>query len=148
MKLQIHWGVAVALFYTAFALSTVGFVAFAMTRDVELVSDDYYAQALDHDRHMQAVANGDALAGAVSALVEGDTLRLQFPAAMASRVRGTAHLYRPADARADRAEALVPEADGSQSIALRGLARGHWRVKLQWSADGRDYFVQRDVRVP
>ena len=61
MKMRVHWGVAVAVFYTAFALSTVGFVAFAMTRDVDLVSDDYYAQALAHDRHMQAVANGDAL---------------------------------------------------------------------------------------
>ena len=41
MKLRMHWGVAVAVFYTIFALGTVGFVAFAMTRDVELVSVDY-----------------------------------------------------------------------------------------------------------
>ena len=79
MKLRMHWGVAVAVFYTAFALSTVGFVAFAMTRDVELVSDDYYQQALAHDRHMQAVANGDALGAALGATRLPDEVRSACP---------------------------------------------------------------------
>ncbi|BCS34421.1 hypothetical protein TBR22_A36480 [Luteitalea sp. TBR-22] len=148
MKIRIHWGVAIAIFYTAFALSTVGFVAFAMTRDVELVSDDYYAQALAHDRRMQATANADGLGQAVSARVEGGQVRLQLPREMASRVRGTATLYRASDARADRAEALVPGADGAQVMATAGLPSGHWRIKLQWSADGRDYYVERDIRLP
>ena len=148
MKLRIHWGVAVAIFYTAFALSTVGFVVFAMTRDVELVSDDYYAQALGHDQHMQAVANADALGHAVSARVDGGQVSLQFPAAMASRIRGTATLYRAADARADRQLALVPAADGTQAVPVAGLATGHWRIKLQWSADERDYYTERDIRLP
>lgn len=148
MQIRIHWGVAVAIFYTAFALSTVGFVAFAMTRDVQLVSDDYYAQALDHDTRMLARANAEALGQAVAIGVEGGEVRLRFPVTMASRVRGTATLYRAADARADRTAALVPAADGTQVIPVAGLARGHWRVKLQWSADGRDYYVERDIRVP
>lgn len=148
MKLQFHWGVAVALFYTAFALSTVGFVAFAMTRDVELVSDDYYAQALGHDQRMQAMANADALGTAVSARVDGRQVRLRFPVDMAGRVRGTATLYRASDARADRTEPLVPGPDGSQVLAGNGLAKGHWRLKMQWTADGRAYHIERDIRLP
>ena len=62
MKFRFHLGVAVVAFYALFALSTIGFVAFAMSQDVDLVSSDYYARSLEHDRHMQAVANG---AGAV-----------------------------------------------------------------------------------
>lgn len=148
MKLRIHWGVAVAIFYTAFALSTVGFVVFAMTRDVELVSEDYYAQAIDHDRHMQAVANADALGPGVSVRVEGGQAEVRFPSAMASRIRGSATLYRAADATADRSVALVPAADGVQAIPVSGLAPGHWRLKLRWSADGRDYYAERDIRLP
>ena len=145
MKLEIHWGVAVAVFYTAFALSTVGFVAFAMTRDVELVSADYYGQALDHDRHMQAVANGDAL-GPVVALTAGE-VRLRVPATMVQTMRGTATLYRASDAHADRTMALMPAADGTVVIPTAGLASGRWRLQVQWSSEGRDYYLERDLRL-
>ena len=59
MKIRVHWGVAVAVFYTAFALSTVGFVAFAMTRDVDLVSVDYYQQIAENIETDNMEAFGD-----------------------------------------------------------------------------------------
>ena len=148
MAPRVHWGVAVAVFYTAFALSTVGFVVFAMSRDVELVSEDYYARALEHDGHMQAQANGDALGRAVTATVAEGHVLVRVPPDMASLVRGTATLYRAADAAADRTIALVPAADGTVVIPTTGLASGRWRVKLVWSADGRDYYAERDIRLP
>lgn len=148
MALRIHWGIAVAVFYTAFALSTVGFVVFAMSRDVELVSEDYYARALQHDGHMQAVANADALGTAVQATVADGRLVVRMPAAMAPLVRGTATLYRPASAAADRTVALVPAADGTMLVPTTGLTQGRWQLQLRWSADGRDYYTERDLRLP
>jgi hypothetical protein len=150
MRIRIHWGIAVAMFYTLFALSTVGFVVFAMTQDVELVSADYYARGLQHDVHMQAVANADAIDRDLRVEVRagaGDVI-VHWPAAMAPLVRGTATLYRPADARADRVVPLVPGADGTQAVSTAGLARGHWRLQLQWRVDERDYYTERDVRLP
>lgn len=148
MAVRIHWGIAVAVFYTVFALSTVGFVVFAMSRDVELVSDDYYARALQHDGHMQAVANADALGTAVQATVVDGRLTLRMPVAMAPLVRGTATLYRPASAAADRTVALVPAADGTMLVPTTGLASGRWQLHVRWSADGRDYYTERDLRLP
>lgn len=150
MTIRIHWGIAVAVFYTAFALGTVGFVAFAMTQDVELVADDYYARSLEHDGHMAAVANADALGTALRIELRPDArdLRVQWPEGMASRVRGTATLYRPSDARADRTVPLVPGPDGTLAIRTGDLATGHWRLQLQWSADGRDYYTERELRIP
>lgn len=145
--MKFHWGVAVAVFYAAFALSTVGFVVYALSRDVELVSDDYYARALAHDGHMQAVANAEALGTALGVTVSVNRLDVRMPPGMAPRVRGTATLYRAADARADRAVALAPAADGTQVIPTAGLAPGRWRLQLQWSADGRDYYAERDIRL-
>lgn len=147
MKMRIHWGVAVAMFYTAFALSTVGFVAFAMTRDVELVSADYYGQALAHDRHMQAVANGDALGAVIETDTDGN-VRLRVPVGMVRTMRGTATFYRASDARADRTVMLAADGDGRVILPTAGLASGHWRLQVQWSAGGRDYYVERDLRRP
>jgi nitrogen fixation protein FixH len=148
MTMKFHWGVAVALFYATFALSTVGFVVYALSLDVELVSEDYYARALRHDGHMQAVANGQALGSAIAVTVEADRVDVRLPPGMASLVRGTATMYRAANARADRTVALVPGPDGTQVIPTAGLAAGQWRLQLRWSADGRDYYVERDIRLP
>lgn len=147
MTIRIHWGLAVAVFYTGFAVSTVGFVAFAMTQEVQLVSPDYYAKSLKHDAHMQAVANAEAMAPALQVQVQpgGHAVRVQWPAGMASRVRGTATLYRPADAKADRTTPLVPDVDGAVTLSSARLPGGHWRLKLQWSADGRDFYAERDL---
>lgn len=147
MKFRFHLGVAVVAFYVVFALGTVGFVAFAMTQDVELVSSDYYARGLRHDDHMQAVANADALGTALRVDVDRDArlVRLQFPAAMAAQMRGTATLYRPASAQQDRAVPLAASADGTMAIATSDLAGGHWRLQLQWTADGRTFYAERDL---
>ncbi len=150
MSVRFHWGVAVVVFYTAFALSTVGFVVFAMTQDVELVSDDYYARSLEHDAHVQAAANADALGSALSIQLQADgqAVRLQWPPDMAPQVRGSATMYRPSDARADRAVPLVLAPDGTFVIPTTGLAPGHWRLKLQWRAGERGYYAERELRLP
>jgi nitrogen fixation protein FixH len=150
MTIRIHWGIAVAVFYAAFALSTVGFVVFAMTQEVQLVSDDYYARSLAHDGHMQAVANADALGSTLRVDVrpEARVVHVQWPAGLASQVRGVATMYRPSNARADRSVPLVPGEDGALDIPTTGLAPGLWRLQLRWSAAGRDYYVERDLRLP
>ena len=42
----------------------------------------------------------------------------------------------------------TPAADGTIVIPTAGLASGSWRLRVQWSADGRDYYVERDLRLP
>lgn len=147
MRIRFHLGVAVVVFYVVFALSTVGFVVFAMSQDVDLVSSDYYARSLQHDRHMQAVANAGALGAALRIEVDPRTeqVRVQFPPQMAARLAGSATLYRPASAREDRVVPIAASSTGMVALPTGGLAAGHWRVQLQWTADGRDFYVERDL---
>lgn len=149
MRFRFHLGVAVVAFYVVFALSTVGFVVFAMSQDVELVSSDYYARSLQHDSHMQAVANADALGAALRIEVRRDAgqVRVQFPQAMVARIGGTATLYRPASARQDRVVSIATTPDGVMTLPTAGLAEGHWRLQLRWRVEGRDFYAERDLRL-
>ena len=70
MTVRLHYGVAVAVFYTAFASATVGFVAFAMTQEVQLVSRDYYERSLQHDSQMRARANAEMLGDGLKVAVD------------------------------------------------------------------------------
>lgn len=150
MKIRFHWGVGIAAFYTLFALATIGFVVFAMSQEVELVSDTYYEDSLRHDLDMAARQRADALGDAFTIVprhAEGEVV-IHWPREMAPLVRGQAVLYRPSSAASDVAIPLLPGADGRQVIATGELARGRWQVKVRWRARDVDYQASRDLDLP
>lgn len=149
MRLTWNWGTGIVVLYSAFALSTMGFVAFAMSRPVSLVSDDYYEQSLREDAKREAVGNAAALGARVSiAVTAQDRLDLRLPVEQMPSAGGTITFYRASDAAQDRVVALKMASDGTQSVPLQGLASGQWLAKVQWTAHGRDFYLERPVVVP
>jgi nitrogen fixation protein FixH len=150
MTIRFHWGTGIAVGYTIFALGTAAFVAFAMTQTVELVADDYYAQALQHDHRMDARQRTDALGPAFAIAVDnpGHRVTVQWPREMARGVIGTATFYRPSDAAADQTLALAPDVEGLQVFDTSDLVRGRWRFALEWEAAGRSWRTERDLYLP
>lgn len=147
MTLRFNWGTGIALVYTTFAVATMSFVAFAMTKPVDLVSTDYYGDALRHDATARARAHAAALGDAFDVAVDADARRIvvSWPAATAADVRGTATFYRPSSAGLDRQVTLAPDASGHQTLAIGDLAPGRWQLRLSWQTDGKDYLVVRDL---
>jgi hypothetical protein len=146
-KRRFHWGVAIAAVYTTFATSTIGFVAFAISRPVDLVSSDYYARSLGHDDHLAAIARTRALGPTLQCTLseEGRTLLLGLPREFAQTASGTVHLYRPSNGRADRTAPLRLDARGSQQLSLDGLARGRWTLQLDWHVNGLTYYHEQSL---
>jgi hypothetical protein len=146
MKLRLNWAAGVITTYVIFAAGTTGFAVYAMRRPVDLVSADYYERSLDQDRQMNAARNTAALDGAASiALGDGRALVVTVPAAQAGGARGTVVLYRPSDAAADRTFALRPDDRGRQRIALDGLREGLWSVRVRWTAQGREFYLEQRI---
>lgn len=146
--MRLNWGTGIAIFYGLFAAATVGFAVFAMDQKVDLVSDDYYQRALDHDRRMEAATNAAALGTAfqMGAGDGGRALTLSWSAARPDG--GTVTLYRPSDASADRSFRISPDAAGHQRLSLAGLPAGHWVVQVQWQSGGREYFIEQPMSTP
>jgi nitrogen fixation protein FixH len=148
-RLKWHWGWGIAAVYTVFASATLGFAVFAMDQRVELVSGDYYQRALQHDQRMAAEANAAALEDGfrVDVVAAKPTLVLQWLTARPARGGGLLTLYRPSDDSKDRAIAVAPDSSGIQLVPLAGLTPGRWVAQVQWRANGRDYYVERNVIV-
>jgi nitrogen fixation protein FixH len=143
---RLNWGTGIAAVYTVFALSTLGFVGFAMSRPVDLVSPDYYQRSLRQDQRMAAIDNASRLGAALSVAVDPSTRRLTvtLPGDAPS---GTITLYRPSDASSDRRTPLALT-HGGQSVDTAGMASGHWVVQLEWTADGRSFYHETPVFLP
>jgi hypothetical protein len=149
MKGRLHWGTAMAAAYTAFAIATLGFVAFAMGRPAPLVSPEYYSRGLAHDQRLEAAANARALGPALDmALAEhASAIHLRLPPAHVSSAEGLVTLYRPSDATADRTMPLALDAEGHQRISMDGMARGRWRLQVEWTVGGRAYYREWPIDV-
>jgi hypothetical protein len=146
MRIHFNWGTGIALAYTSFALATSAFVVFAMDRHVDLVSPDYYAQSLHVDQRLEAERNARTLGAALSVVqASGRMVRISLPESQARTARGTIDLYRASDARADARLALAPDRNGHHDVSLAGLAAGHWILQLRWTAEGREFYIERPV---
>jgi hypothetical protein len=147
MKLRMNWAVGIVTSYVLFAAGTTGFVLYAMNRPVDLVAVDYYEQSLRQDRQMDAVRHARDLGGAASIVQTTDrevvvTLpRQQMP------ITGWITLYRASDAAADRVFALKPDRDGRDPVSLAGLRSGVWSVRVRWTAQGREFYLEQRVFV-
>lgn len=147
--MRLNWGTGIALVYGVFAACTVGFVAFAMSRPVQLVDDDYYASSLRHDERRTAVENAAALAPhAVVADADGRGVTIALAPGQRGDARGEARLYRPSDASADRRVPLALDAGGRQRVSLDGLAPGRWVVQVEWTSGGRTFYREIAVTAP
>ena len=148
MRITFNWGTGIAAVYTAFALATTGFVTFAVSERVDLVSGDYYAQSLRQDQRIAAEANARSLTPppSVSLTVPGQA-RLSLPLDQIGAA-GTITWYRAADSRADRTTALALDHAGHQQLPLGGLMAGRWIVQVRWTANGRDYYYEQAVLLP
>jgi len=148
MKLQWNWGVGVGAVYAAFAIATSGMVAFSMRDHVDLVSDDYYEQAISLDARRAAEARAAAL-GDTLAMTESDDgqqITIQWPDALTIET-GTVRLYRPSNAAADQSVTIALDAWHRQSLPLGGLAAGRWVVQLDWRSAGAQYYAERALTI-
>jgi nitrogen fixation protein FixH len=143
------WPYAILAWF-AFAITVaVVFTAFAVRQEFDLVRPDYYEEELRHQRRIDSVKRTAALGEAVSLRHDRATqrLRLTIPATHAG-ARGEVHLYRPSDAGLDVRLPLETDADGVQWIDAAAVKTGLWRVRVQWTAGGEEFFLEQSVVIP
>lgn len=147
--MKFSWGTGIFLFYTLFALGLV-FQVYKSTRyDNSLVVDNYYEHDIHYQEQYERKVNAQGLSSPVSIrlLAEGQSLLIDFPAEVKSP-EGVVLLYRPNDKQYDESLPLEIDADGEMRIPVTELLAGRWSVRITWSENGKEYFVEDEVNVP
>lgn len=145
-KRKSLWGWAIFGVYTTFALATIGFVVFAFSQKVELVTNNYYAEAVDFESQIQRERNSSAVEGKVTCTrsEDGKNIVLQFPSA---QVNGNILLYRPSQSAMDKELTVAADAKGLQYIPVEQLNKGMWKLKLNWKAEDKEYYNEYKLEI-
>ncbi|MET4075915.1 FixH family protein [Hymenobacter sp. UYCo722] len=148
IKPRTIWPYAIIAVFVLFA-SYIGYmVQQAMRTTVDLVSPDYYQQELAYQKRMESVARTAALPAPVELRYEAaaQRLTLQLPPALASQpVKGQLHFFRPSDQRLDFS--LPLQAGANQPFSTAKMQPGYWRVRLDFTAGGQAYFVEKELLI-
>lgn len=131
-----NWGRNIVIVYSIFALSTLGFVAFAMTQRVDLTSTDYYEQALRHDETAAALRRGT---DAGVHVIAGPTLRIVIPHQMPIDGAVQVLLARADDPTLNRTLSVTADAERGVAVSTDSMRRGKWRLSAEWKSGGVSY---------
>ncbi|MCB2376260.1 FixH family protein [Hymenobacter sp. BT635] len=142
------WPYAIILTFVLFA-SYIGYmVQQAVRTRVDLVSADYYQQELRYQQRMETVARTAALPAPVQVLHDAATRRLtlQLPADLARQnPQGQIHFFRPSNQQLDFSLPLQLTTAAEQHLSTARLQPGFWRIRIDFTAGGQAYFVERNI---
>jgi len=143
------WPASIIGFFVVAFIFLAAFVVWAMRQREDLVSADYYEREVRYQEQLDLLNRSHALAAQVVVTFDPaqQIVVIALPADKHLGATGQVHLYRPSDARLDRALPLALEADGTQKLDARELADGLWKVRVKWTAAGQEYFLEQPVIV-
>jgi nitrogen fixation protein FixH len=143
------WPISIMAFFAIAITFSVCFVTWALRQRDDLVSADYYEREVRYQTQLDSMNRSQAVATKTVVTFEPNlqTIVITLPEAQTPGMTGSIHLYRPSDSRLDRELPLALTADGTQRLDTKQLGDGLWKVRVKWSANGQDYFLDQPVIV-
>lgn len=144
------WPASIVAFFVVFIAGLVAFIIFASAQRDDLVQPDYYEAELRYQRQIDRIQRTQSMArpAAISYDAPRHRITIQLPPAHAHGSSGQVHLYRPADARLDQELPLAVNSEGQQHVDAAPLRPGLWKVRVQWSAAGEEYYLDQSIVLP
>ncbi len=147
--MKFNWGTGIFLFYGLFAMSLFYQVYRSTQYDNSLVVDNYYEEDIKYQQQYERLANAQTLGEPVRiAYTNADRqVVITFPRE-AGEPSGRVTFYRPSDKRFDFAKDIAIDENGQMIVPAQSLLGGRWKVKVLWSAAGKDYFAEEELMLP
>lgn len=144
------WPIAITGSFALFFIGLVAFIAFASTHKVDLVRNDYYEEELRYQRQFDRVRRTQEFAEGI--FIGYDATRqcitLRLPQEHVRQSAGQIHLYRPSDAKLDQRIPLALDSTATQMLDTRKLRPGLWKVRVQWTSGGQEFFSDQTLVLP
>jgi nitrogen fixation protein FixH len=146
------WPIAIVAYFVVFIAAMVTWIVYASRQQMELVGRDYYEKEILFQKQIDASDRarqaGNGVKVAYDFAQQAVTLQLSAAQPASANVsEGTIHFYRPSNARLDHNVPMSLDSAGAQTVDVKGLAPGLWKVRLSWRVNGEEYYYDQSVVV-
>lgn len=143
--MKLNWGKGIFAAYTVFMIVVLGTVAFTTTVDVDLVADDYYEQEIKYQNEIDKKNRTNQLTEQVDVILEKENVKISFPKNSYEYISGKINFYRPSDEKLDFSLDIKIDSTVSQIIPRGKLAKGLWKVKVDWRHFNQEYLNEKII---
>jgi hypothetical protein len=127
--------------FISFALFIGTLVFVCVREDISLVSPNYYQDELVHQVKMDQQRNMAGLLIDQPMIKMADAQVNVFFQSLEKMEKGELRVARPSDERLDQKFELINQPE--QSFKLARWEKGLYRVSMQWSMQGKDYYYEK-----
>lgn len=145
------WPISIIAFFTIAILGCGTFIAFCSRHPADLISQNYYEEEVRYQGHMDRLQHTQERAplASITYNVAARVITVSLPPEHShARPAGQIQLYRPSAMNLDRQLKLQPNDSGVQAIDAANLLPGLWKVRVSWTVEHRDYFIDQKVVIP
>ena len=139
----MNWGHKIIVAFICFAAFIGYMVVKAFQQNIDLVSEDYYAQEINYQQKLNKLANTAEAGKSVIVKQKGDKILLTFPD---EEVSGSIHFYHPSRKIFDRTFD-ISLTNKTQQIDRSELVAGSYRVNITWNAESKDFYQQSSIYI-
>ena len=144
--MKIHWGAGLVVAFVLFAVLIIAMVVISMRQNIDLVSEDYYDRELRHEEQVQKSRRTSALGDSLKVETSQQSVTVRFPGEYARmHPEGMVTFYRPSDKTKDFSRPLELDSTGTLHVSLAGMDPGIWKLKLEWTWSGTEYYREETV---
>lgn len=137
------WIVTAFILFAAFIATLV---TICVRQDISLVSKDYYKEELAYQTQIDRMQNTRELQIKPQIQVTEKLLTVTFDSLYFIET-GKVTVFCPSDATMDRSFLLTETAGPAYAYSLSGLKPGMYRIKLNWSMSGKDFYQEEIINL-
>ena len=146
--MKMNWGTGILIGIIIFIVIVFTMTAIFMSQDVHLVTDNYYEKTLTYQDEIDKQTRTMELDEEVVINYDGDLVNITFPTNyLVKNLSGEIYFYRPSNPALDIKVPLQLREQGSQVIPVKRLEKGYWRLKINWTMDGKMYYNERAITI-
>lgn len=143
----MSWGKWIIVAFILFGGFIATLVTVCMRQDISLVSKDYYKEELAYQQQIKRLNNTMQLERKpVVQILDNRYLQIDFD--QSEKIEGgELTLFCPSNAKMDKHFSLQASEKAVQVFELTGLKHGMYKARLQWTMEGKEYFLEKIVNI-
>ncbi len=149
MKLKFTWGTGIFITIAVFVSFFISFLIFSLSRDVNLVTKNYFPDEIAYDVKINKMQNTNALKEKVHFKLQNRVLKITFPPFIKNpeKVKGSVLFFYIKSRKKDKSFNLKLDKNNAQFFDLTDYSKGRYTVKIDWSYKNKGYFQEHIIEL-
>ncbi len=141
----MNWGNRVIIILVVFVAGIISMVYISMRQTNEVMDANYYEREMKYQQVIDGKKNLLSLNDSVSIKNNGAVIKIAFPPSTVAKLdSGSIQFMKLSDAKDDKFIPMSGSKTELYQIPLSYIARGFYKVRVEWSNEGKPYYHEQN----